>query len=51
MYILLKGIILMIGGKGILFFILIGGFMMFIVGGIYIWKRYKKFSDIFREKD
>ncbi|HFU6710676.1 TPA: PI-2a pilus adhesin PilA [Streptococcus agalactiae] len=46
-----KGIIPMTGGKGILSFILIGGSMMSIAGGIYIWKRYKKSSDISREKD
>ncbi|HGD4333177.1 TPA: PI-2a pilus adhesin PilA [Streptococcus agalactiae] len=46
-----KGIIPMTGGKGILSFILIGGAMMSIAGGIYIWKRYKKSSDMSIKKD
>ncbi|HGC9443157.1 TPA: SpaA isopeptide-forming pilin-related protein [Streptococcus agalactiae] len=46
-----KGIIPMTGGKGILSFILIGGAMMSIAGGIYIWKRHKKSSDASIEKD
>ncbi|HGI3169672.1 TPA: PI-2a pilus adhesin PilA [Streptococcus agalactiae] len=46
-----KGIIPKTGGKGILSFILIGGAMMSIAGGIYIWKRYKKSSDMSIKKD